>query len=460
MNRTSLTKNVLTASLLTLPFTLVAGDAPGVFKIPGTDSTMKIYGFAELNGVYDMGTHNSDIDDFDWASFLPVQPFDHPVPGVQSAATKNNSLYMTVRTSRFGITTTTPSDLGPITMKFEGDFNSPSPSNFSSPTTTNGNTFRVRQAWGQVGGFLFGQTWTTMFDGDSLPDTVDFNEVPSATLLRIPMLQYTFKTGSNSTLAIAAEFPFDRMFQGASGHVVAQDAGEGYAADSYQDIPDLHANWTYSDKWGHVSLRGVMLTYKTGGNEILSGSSTVTQPSVNATGYGAALSGHFNLAGDTLVWSVMGGNGIGRYLFGDILQSAINDGSKIDLWKGLGWHVGYTHNWDAKWRSNLIFSQVTNTDPGTAYGVSLNKWMQSTNIEASYPTNPNYWGADGQPNKTLTNALVNTFYQISKTYYCGVEYAWGTRKTFETYSSSGSLINDGSTGTQKRVNFVFHANFF
>ncbi len=453
MNRTSLTKNVLTASLLMLPFTLVAGDAPGVFKVPGTDTTMKIYGFAELNGVYDMGTHNSDIDDFDWASFLPTQPFDHPVPGVQSSATKNNSLYMTARTSRFGITTTTPTDLGPVTTKLEGDFNSPSPSNFSSPTTTNGNTFRVRQAYVQLGGFLVGQTWSTFFDGDSLPDTVDFNAVPSACLERIPMLQYTFKTGSNSTLAIAAEFPFDRMFQGYSGHVVSQDAGEGYATDSYQDLPDFHANWTYNDSWGHVSLRGVMLTYKTGGNEVLTGTAVTTQPSVNATGYGAALSGHFNVAKDTFVWSVEGGDGIGRMMFGSILQSAINDGKKIDLWKGLGWHVGYTHVWDAKWRSNLIYSQVSMTDPGASNGMTLNKWMQSS-------LNPNYWGADGQPNKTLSNAMVNTFYQISKTYYCGVEYAWGTRKTFDTYTSAGALVNDGNTGTQKRINFVFHANFF
>ncbi len=455
MNRISLTKNVLTASLMMLPFSLVAGDAPGYFKIPGTDTTLKIYGFAELNGVYDMGTHNSDIDDFDWASFLPVQPFDHPVPGVQSATTKNNSLYMTARTSRFGFTTTTPSDMGPITMKLEADFNSPSPSNFSSPTTTNGNTCRIRQAYGQVGGFLFGQTWTTMFDGDSLPDTVDFNAVPSATLLRIPMLQYTFKVGSKSSLAVAAEFPFNRMFQGASGHVVSQDAGEGYGGDAYQDIPDLHANWTYSDGWGHVSLRGVMLTYKTGGNQVLTGvgTNTTTQGSINSTGFGGALSGHFNIAKDTVVWSVMGGNGVGRYLFGDILQSAINDGHQINLWKGLGWHVGYTHVWDAKWRSNLIYSEVSNTDPGAYNGQTLNKWMQSS-------ANPNYWGADGQPNKTLQNAMVNTFYQISKTASCGVEYAWGTRKTFATYTPAGALVNDGNTGTQKRINFVFHINFF
>jgi len=467
MNRNSLTKNVLTASLMMLPFTLVAGDAPGVFKVPGTDSTMKIYGFAELNGVYDMGTHTSDIDDWDWASFLPTQPFDHPVANTgqsgYSVATKNNSLYMTGRTSRLGVTTTSPSDFGPITMVLEGDFNSPSPNNFSSPVTTNGNTFRLRKAYGQIGGFLFGQTWSTFFDGDSLPDTVDFNAVPSACLERIPMLQYTFKTGSNSSLAIAAEFPFDRMYQGLSGHVVAQDGSEGYAAASYQDVPDFHANWTYSDSWGHVSLRGVYLTYKTGGNEVLTGSSITTQPSLSGTGYGAALSGHFNIAKDTFVWSVEGGDGIGRMMFGSILQSAINDGQKIDLWKGLGWHVGYTHVWDAKWRSNIIYSQVSMSDPGSAYsGVSLNQWVQSYTNK----TNGTYYGADGQPNKTLQNALVNTFYQISKTASCGIEYAWGTRKTFATYTpgtgtyASQTIVNDGNTGTQKRINFQFHLNFF
>ncbi len=34
---------------LALPLVASARDAPGVFKIPGTDSTIKLYGVAEAN---------------------------------------------------------------------------------------------------------------------------------------------------------------------------------------------------------------------------------------------------------------------------------------------------------------------------------------------------------------------------------------------------------------------------
>ncbi len=461
MNRSNLTKNVLTASLMMLPFTLVAGDAPGVFKVPGTDTTMKIYGFAELNGAYDMGAHNTDIDDYDWASLPETLPFNKPVPGYQNYAQKKDSLYMTARTSRLGFITTTPSDYGPITMVLEGDFNSPSPNNFSSPATPNGNTFRVRKAYGQIGGLLVGQTWSTFFDGDSLPDTVDFNAVPSACLERLPMVQYTFKTSAKSSLAIAAEFPFNRQFVGLSGGVASErmigqnDTVQGNGNISSQAVPDLHANWTYSDGWGHVSARGVVITYTGGGNLLLDGTTT---PDRSATGFGAALSGHFNLGKDTFVWSAEGGNGIGRYLFGGFLQSGVNDGSKIDLWKGVGWHVGYTHGWDAKWRSNLVYSQVNMSDPGTGLGggMSLNQFVQSELYAGG-------GAADLQPNKSLAMAMVNTFYQISRTASCGLEYVWGQRKTYDTYSFAGStptLFNSGNIGTEKRVNFVFHYNFF
>jgi Porin subfamily len=459
MNRTSLTKNVLTASLLMLPFSLVAGDAPGAFKVPGTDTTIKIYGFAELNGTYDTGAHNTDIDDYDWASCLMTLPFDNASAATgQIYSQKKNSLYMTGRTSRIGFTTTTPSDLGPITMVVEGDFNSPSPNNFSSPVTTNGNTFRLRKAYGQIGGFLFGQTWSNFFDGDSLPDTVDFNAVPSACLERIPMVQYTFASGSKSTLSFSAEFPFNRQWLGVSGGVSsermngANDTGLNNGNISSQSIPDLHFNWTYSDGWGHVSLRGVALSYQGGGNQLANGTTT---PDNSATGFGGALSGHFAIAQDTLVWSVQGGDGIGRMMFGSLFQGGINDGQKIDLWKGVGWHVGYTHVWDAKWRSNLIYSQVSMSDPGASNGQTLNRWIEQTWAGGAAALGP-----DLLPNKTLQNAMFNTFYQISKTTYCGVEYAWGTRKTFETYGATGGPVNGGNTGTQKRLNFVFHANFF
>jgi hypothetical protein len=396
---------------------------------------MKIYGFAELNGTYDMGTRNSDIDDFDWATFLPTQPFNSD--SKNPSGSKGNQLYMTLRTSRLGFMTVTPSSMGDITAVVEADFNSPSPSNFSSPATTNGNTFRLRKAYGQVGGFLFGQTWSNFFDGDSVPDGVDFNPVASANATRQGMLAYTWHPSKEASFTLAVEAPFNRQYQGNSGHVVIQDAGENYAADSYATTPDLVANYTYSDKWGHISLRGVALEYKNDKH--------------SANGFGAALSGHFNIGSDSLVWSVQGGNGIGRYMLGALLQSAIDDGTKINLWKAYGYHAGYTHVWNADWRSNLYVSRVTFSDPGSGIpGQDLNRWLQTATTT--------YFGADGQPNKTLDNIAVNTFYNISKTVYCGFEYNWGKRKTMDTWT--GAVVGAANEGTQKRINFVFRASFF
>jgi hypothetical protein len=430
---------MLTASLLTLPFALVAADAPGVFKIPGTDSTMKIYGFAEMNSTYDMGTRNSAIDDFDWASFLPTQPFDKT--SKNPSGSPENQFYWTLRTSRIGIQTVTPTSMGPVTAVVEADFNSPSPSNFSSPATTNGNTFRLRKAYGQIGGFLFGQTWSTFFDGDSVPDGVDFNPVASANATRQGMLAYTWNPYKGAAFTLALEAPFNRQFQGQAGRVVTQDGNENYKGDSYASTPDLLANYTVSGGWGHVSARGVLLQYKDLNN--------------STNGYGAALSGHFNIGQDSLVWSVQGGDGIGRYMLGSLLQSAIEDGKKINLWKAVGYHVGYTHVWNADWRSNIIASRVSFSDPGSGTpGVSLNQWVQGS---------AGYWGADGQPNKTLDNFMFNTFYNISKTVYCGVEYNYGKRKTMDTWSFPGEgvpVAGAANEGTQKRINFVIRASFF
>jgi hypothetical protein len=232
----------------------------------------------------------------------------------------------------------------------------------------------------------------------------------------------------------------------------ANDTTQGSGNISSQSIPDLHFNWTYSDGWGHVSVRGAGLFYQGGGNQLLNGTTT---PDNSATGVGLAVSGHFNIAKDTLVWSVQGGDGIGRMMFGSLFQGGINDGQKIDLWKGVGWHVGYTHVWDARWRSNLIYSQVSMSDPGASNGQSLNRWIQQTWAGGGASLGPDF-----MPNKTLQNAMVNTFYQISKTASCGVEYAWGTRKTFDTFGAAGPAIDTGNTGTQKRINFQFHMNFF
>ena len=119
MTRTKLIAAVALALALIAPAASRAEDAPGVFKIPGTDSTIKFYGYTQLDMTADFGGRVGDIENNDWATILPAVPADN-TPEYKH---KKPQVYLTARTSRFGIQTSTPTKLGLIGVQLEGDFN-------------------------------------------------------------------------------------------------------------------------------------------------------------------------------------------------------------------------------------------------------------------------------------------------------------------------------------------------
>ena len=187
MKRLNLAASTLLAAALALPMAARAADAPGVFKVPGTDSTIKFYGYTQLDATVDFSGRTPDYEDYDWATILPAVPGDKTPYGKRAKP----QLYLTARTSRFGIQTSTPSKLGNVGVKLEGDFNGPT--GFQSETYTNSVVFRLRQAYGTVGNLLVGQTWSTFLDFGAAPDTVDFNGPGTLALVRNPQIRYTFQ---------------------------------------------------------------------------------------------------------------------------------------------------------------------------------------------------------------------------------------------------------------------------
>jgi hypothetical protein len=404
MNRFKFVAAILLAAAL--PAVGAAEDAPGVFKIPGTESTIKFYGYAQLDTTVDFSARIADIEGNDWATFLPAVPAN----GTPDAK-KTPQTYMTARTSRFGLVTTTPSKFGNIGLKLEGDFNAPNA--FQSETFTNSVIFRLRHAYGTVGNFLVGQTWSTFLDLGAAPDTVDFNGPGSLALVRSPMVRYTVGLADGATLALALE----------------NTRGQQYGSDTrFQTLPDVHANFTYAGSWGHVSLRGVGQDYN---RYIAATNSNKSKYSVSG-----AVSGDLKFAGDTLVAQFSGGPGIGRYLLnaagaGDADTHGfvnVDNNNNLKLWTVYAYHVGYTHVWGPEFRSNLVWSQTFVTDP------KINGLVATNGSE-----------------KTMNQLFVNTFYTLSKTTEVGVEYAWGEWKSFGPNETKG---------TQNRVNASFHYNFF
>lgn len=403
----------LVAALLMVALALPASaeDAPGVFKVPGTDSTIKFYGYVQLDTTVDFGGRAVDIENNDWATILPAVPADDSF-----AAEKSPQTYLTARTSRFGIQTNTPSKYGNVGLKLEADFNGPS--YFQSETYTNSVVFRLRHAYGTMGGLLLGQTWTTFLDLGAAPETVDFNGPGSLALVRNPMVRYTIPVSPGMTLALALE--------NNRGAQYGPDLSGGDVA-RFQRIPDIHANFNVAGSWGHLSLRGVTQDF----NRRVGAAGAETNKS--KMGFAGAVSGDFKIGGDTLVAQVAGGPGVGRYLLnaaasGPVtVQNAANN-FDLKLTTVYAYHLGFTHVWNPEMRSNLVWSQTFIEDPKINGAV------------AAAPTQ-----------KEMMQAFVNTFFTLTKTAEIGVEYAFGQWKSFGPNEVKG---------TQNRLNASFHYNFY
>ncbi len=405
---------LLVALGLALPLAAAAED-PGVFKIPGTDSTIKFYGYVQLDTVYDFNGADDNIRGDDWASFLEFQPLD-------KGKVDKNRLYVTARTSRFGIITNTPTAKGPVIVRFEGDFNSPSAYNYSTEATTNGTNFRIRHAYGEYGGFLVGQTWANFMDLGSLVDTVDFNPHGAFALTRSPGVKYTFKFGG-PTLALALE--------NAQSVVVNSEVSQSYTVGrEYDRLPDLSANLTVPFSLGHVNLRAVTHEYQ---------GRTATNVHDSARGWGAGVSGSLNFGSESLVWSVQGGDGIGRYMFQTLFQGAAFVGNEIKLWQAVSYHLGLTHKWAPNFRSNLVWTQTfVKKDDALAVAAAASPF------------------GNAAANKRVDVAYLNSFYSPVKSVEIGLEYSYGRRTVFAAALADPS--ND--VGTQHRINASAHYDFF
>jgi hypothetical protein len=229
------------------------------------------------------------------------------------------------------------------------------------------------------------------------------------------MIRYALAFGGTS-LALALENP-------QSLSLTAETApGELTVGRQYDRVPDITANFTVPFAGGHLNLRGMATEYQ----------SRVAGVEAEKWGWGAGVSGSLKFAAETLVWSVQGGDGIGRYMFQTLFQGGAQVGDDIQLWRAVAYHVGLTHAWTPTLRSNLIWTQTF--------------FDSDAELEA----------ISGEfANKRIDVAFVNSFYSPVKNFEIGLEYAWGRRTIF------GSQVVDGNdTGTQHRANALARYTFF
>jgi hypothetical protein len=395
------------ATALALPCAAFSQETPGTFKIPGTSTTLTLNGFVQVYSTWDLSSRISDIENYDWASIVPVQP----LKGTPQAK-ETGQFYLTARTTRVGFTTSTPTGMGALGVRVEGDFNGPN--GFQGQTYTNSVLFRLRHAYATLHGFLVGQTWTQFLDFPSSPDTVDFNGPGSLALVRQTQVRYTYESGLMS-FGVAAENPHN----GGVGHV-----------------PDFTAKFGYTPAWGSFGVALETNQYRWS----KAGDSTPNHRTVQ--GFGVALSGSYKLlAKDTLVGLFVFGDGVGRYLFNAAANfTGFNSSGDLNLWRAASFHLGYTHVWNEQFRSNAVWS-------GTFF--NKNGISSATFAAADDPGTGTFI-----PNERIDQLFLNTFWALTKNAELGLEYELGRRHTF------GGPTFDAQTGYEDRITANATYKFF
>ena len=396
---------------------VVLGDIPGSFRLPGSETSVRIYGFAELNAVHEFKGDNGSCD-------YSTCFFYAPLSGSDLAARKNGT-YLHARTSRIGFEAATPSPYGPISVKIEGDFNNDprtgnaavngDTKNIYTQQATNSYNFRLRHAYGQFGGLLIGQTWSTFFDVDNSPETVDFNGPIGSTFIRQPMIRYAYPTKSMGTFTAAIENPDSYVYD---------NTGSGVPTKSgFSRLPDLIGRWDRSFDWGALSVRGVA-------HELLL-KDQAANLSVSTIGWGFGASGSWKASADDLVFfQFTGGKGIGRYF--NYVEGAVYDPAQNRILKEKVWGVvlGLQHKLSPELRFNgSVGLQRTSDNEYTAYALNPANKLDSASL-GNYALNRSVW-------QTHLGFIWNPVKNVD----FGSEWIFGQRKTLNNEKGDANRIN-------------------
>ncbi|MCL4758135.1 MAG: porin [Rhodocyclaceae bacterium] len=371
---------------------MTAGDEEGTFKLPGSNTSIGVYGYVQLDAYKDLKGRQAG----DWAADIGSQP----VAGDDRRSGKTN---FTARTSRLGVRTITPTSYGLLRTKLEADFNKGSDGDMA---ISNSYGFRLRHAYGEIDGdwgtLLAGQTWSTFMNLDAMPETLDFNGHGSSAFVRQPMLRYTAKLGAGGDLAIALENPASMS----DGWI-----NDPQAAPNIDKRPDLIVNWTKAFDRGFVSAQGLSTTYRYDDGAGL----TDTR-----RGWGFGLGGAFSVTdADTLIAQYTTGKGLGRYLPTTSYHIASFDGADIRLYRSNSYVVGWTRAWSDRVRTNL------------AWG--------STRIRDHH---------EAGDSKRMDEGFVNVIMGIAENTELGFEYSYGKRRTYSGLTGERRRI-------QTSLNFGF-----
>ncbi len=365
--------------------TIYDKDFPGAWYLPGTTAAMKIGGYVNL----------SLVDSFD-----PLVISDRFIvgsipPDGQTVQGAKEGTSVSANQTRVNMEYREQTKLGEIRAFVEGDFRG------------DNDTFRLRHGFGQFRSFLAGKTWSTLMDVSALPEEVDVEGMNGEVLLRHSQIRWSPEFGKNYQLKLALEDPQTDVLNGQS----ERGSFDLIASLGRMPLGPL-GRWNYRVGFVLRDLKANLL-WRCAVTMIVGAIADST------TGWGITTGGRqpvtwWGDGGDSLVWQLTYGKGIGHYI--NDLQS-VGGGDAVFDPEGnlhalpvLAGYVSYQHIWPKKW---WFFKKW----PGLLRSNFNLGWVDIDNF--SFQDDDDYSGT--------IRVSANVLYNPTEHVTMGLEFLWGKR---------------------------------
>jgi hypothetical protein len=317
-----------------------AGSVPLEGEITERPNSVDLYGFAMLDSGYDF--HQIDPNWFD-----VVRPTKLPAFSNQFAPSGN--VYAGVRQTRFGVKSSTPTQFGDLKTIFEFEL-------FGTGVDAGQTTFRLRHAYGELGQFGAGQTWSPFMDIGVFPNTIEYWGPNGMVFFRNVQVRWMPIQSKKGGVTIALERPGASGDQGTyAGRIELQNIRPRF------NFPDLSGNARIERDWGYVQLAGILRKIgwvDTSTNTPNFGGSVV--------GWGVNVTSNLNLSKKNLAkLALVYGNGIENYMNDAPVDVGIANnppGSRLPIkavaLPVLGIVSFLDHTWSEQFTSSVGYSMV------------------------------------------------------------------------------------------------------
>jgi Porin subfamily len=354
-----------------------AGSFPQSFLVPGTNTSLAIYGAVKVSFSSNWGsqhiTDTSPAGIGNTAAAINGLALDGPGAGMGAGSTNGDEhaihggLRGQVKSTQIFFETRTPSDLGEVKTVVMMDFGAfglqssyvGKSTSTSTPSSGAGNNEgpRIQFAYGTLGPWLVGQFLSNWADPLMFsPDIGDQSQIgPLQTRnIRRPQIRYTYLAGNGLSLSAALETNTYTNLVGISTTTVVPLAEDSTDTGGITNYPSFNAGVAWSQPWGHLMGRvGVA-------EDEVRNTTNVAGRNFNMKKLGWAVAGGAMIN----TWGRDQWRGLVTYASGaDTFLTDMGDNSYIDgangsmqLIKEFAFITSYKHVFSPHWRATAEFS--------------------------------------------------------------------------------------------------------